>query len=130
MKVYRGLRLANGTALVAVDGFGVLVPEVEEPPFEWGTSGSGAVALARAILTDHLGARPARGFAHRFMFQTVSTWTSPRWLMTTTEIETALLEVRSALQVQCPLCGDTGRREVAPRLWKICECSLPPTSVA
>ena len=68
MRTYRGLRLANGTVLVSVDdaGNGALVPDNGDPPFTWGTSGSGTFALARAILAVHLGARPARGVAHAF----------------------------------------------------------------
>ena len=127
MKVYRGLRLGTGATIVGIDDGGVLVHDEEDPPFTWGDMGSGASALARSLLIDHLGFRPARGVVHRFTRVTVSTWTGNRWLLTTSEIDTALIEVRSALQVSCLKCGDTRRREVAPRLWGACECSIAPT---
>ena len=127
MKVYRGLRVATGATIVGLDDGGVLVHDEEDPPFTWGESGSGAMALARSLLIDHLGFRPARGVVHAFATRTVATWTSNRWLLTTSEIDDALIHVRSALQVSCLQCGDTGRRERAPRLWGTCECSRPPT---
>jgi hypothetical protein len=133
MRIYRGQRLPSGMALVSVDDNGTaLVPESGDPRFEWGSSGSGAVALARTILAVHLGARPTRGVAHRFAFLTVATWTEDRWLLTSTEIDERLARVRASLQIQCLLCGDTGRREVAAGLWRTCECRQvsPPTDPA
>jgi len=125
VRTYRGLRLANGSALVQVveggDDARALVP-TEGARFTWGESSTGSVALARAILVDHLGALPSRGVAHRFAFLTTAAWTATRWLLTSSEIDLWLVEVRATLRLSCLLCGDTGRREVMPGLWRRCEC--------
>ena len=130
MRIYRGRRLPSGAVLVSVDDDNgtALVPDNGDPPFTWGSSGSETVALARTILAVHLGARPSRGVAHAFAHEIVARWTEDAWLLTSTAIDDALTRILTALQITCPYCGDTGRREVAAGLWRACECQTPPTA--
>lgn len=120
MIVYRGFRSASGRPVVSTDDGQLLFSD--GAPFDWGAASPGAFALARALLTMHLGALPSRGVAHRFAFLTVATWTKDRWLLTSNEMDDALSQVRAMLRLTCPLCGDTGRREVVSGLWRPCEC--------
>ena len=120
-KFYQGRRTGPRRSIVTVDN--EPLERVSAVAFDWGTPLPGAFALAQAILLSHLGKLPARSVLHRFTFLTVATWSETRWTLTTNDIEEALTIVRRHLRIACILCGDTGRREVRPRLWTPCDCA-------
>jgi hypothetical protein len=125
-RIYRGRRGPGRVPVVIADGI-VLIPDAASLVtfFDWGSATPGSTALARALLTEHLGAMPARSVLHRFAFLTVSRWMDDQWTKTTEDIDLALAHVRQDLSLSCLLCGDTGRREVQQRLWRLCECQAP-----
>jgi len=124
VRIYRGRRTDSGATVVTVDGTRVLLPDAGALAvrFDWGQASAGSTALARALLLDHLDALPARSVLHRFAFTTVQTWTEDRWTCTMFELDAALRHVQQQLRLTCPLCADTGRREVTARLWRACAC--------
>jgi hypothetical protein len=121
-RVYRGRRLPNGSTVVTIDDVHAL-NNPDGLPWDWGAS-TVSFALARAVLADYVGAMPARSVTHAFAHFIVANFTDRQasWVLTTTEVDTAIAQTRASLNVQCLLCGDTGRREVVPRLWGSCSC--------
>jgi len=93
MKTYAGLRHADGSCSVAVNGqpLDLRLDVVNHNPtgFEWGFEGSGPAHLALAILTDYLGAERkevALFFYQKYKDEVVSVLPSSSWELTEEEV--------------------------------------------
>lgn len=130
--VYRGIRLANGRTIVAVDGAplsydGLGLWLKVASPFDWGYAGTGAAHLARAILQHHVGATVAPSVFERFKATTVVAWPSAQWQLTSDDVDRVLAEIRSAARLTCVRCADTGRCPDRRGAWQRCPCRPKPT---
>jgi len=95
-RTYRGVRHANGTTAVSVDGHALdLRPGFRKQAtttFDWGYAGSGGPAqLALAILADHwANDERARRYYELFVRCVIRSLPSPGWSMTGAEIDASL----------------------------------------
>jgi hypothetical protein len=126
MSSYRGQRQKDGTARVTVNGDPLPLEGFHSPTgFEWGYLGSGPAELARALMRHHLGDR----IPHPFIYQGVKEAVVSRlghdaWELTSVALETAMQRILLARGRTCPLCADSGYRQLPGRREDACECAV------
>jgi hypothetical protein len=92
---YSGMRQADGTTCVTVNGRPLRTPELlrrgKATTFDWGYEGQGAPAhLALAILADYLDDDLARRYCAHFLRKVIRGLPSQAWVLTGADIDGAL----------------------------------------
>ena len=111
---------------MTVDGTTPLVPEgVHAQAFEWGYEGTAPAELSRALLRHHLDDRIPHPFIYqRVMRSIVRHFARTDWECTSASLELAMQQALTACDRTCPLCADSGYRQLPGNREDACECAV------